>query len=791
MKPLYQNNFIPKILNLGAGLFILSVFLLLPNLSLAQTAVSTGGGWATILVPGLEPIVLAPTPTDILNSEDVLFSQPVTPNTTGLNNAIAAGQAYDVANPNGSGGDTQSTVNSDYAESIGGRITLFLYGIFVSIGGLFAWFGGLALDYSIYEFLILMGQKLNGNFGIGLNSVWTTIRDVFNLIFIFALIWMGIKTILNSDDSSVKKSLGLLIVAALLINFSLLISKAVVDFTNIAAYQIYQSITVTQNNGGRSPFDAIYTSISGDTAVSDRVSDRGTYEVTSISGAFMQQFNLATYANPGDGNSTLSTYVTSSGASGISWKLIGFGILIMFMMMLAGFVFLSGAYLILHRFVVLIIYMMLSPAMFLGWIYPGLDSHAKKWRDGFFKNAFVAPAYLFLVYVALRMSESMTNGGSNMNFGNAYQSSGNGDAFAVFVYFFVMCGFLIAASRAAQIIGASGADMTAKLGNMGVKTITGIAAGGAARIGRGTIGYGAQKFVDSSWAKKNLANKWYGRSVQAGVAKVADSSFEVRQVPGMDKIKVGGQEIDLGTGKKGGMTTRIKEDSKKATGFADWLGEDEAAAKLATLDIIKAQNDKEAEIEAAKNTHKRDLSVLDSELNRKREEYGRATTDKAKERIMAEINDIKDRKRELNEKHKDAILEPLEKELSKLKEEYNKADSKARYNRQIAYMKYLQKSSERFNSLASRIGVGGVLGTSSASALLAGGLGASLIIPSAVVGAVGSSAAAGEGYTASQARSAVIKKYGKDGEKAKKSKEDESELKKIKEKLKEGEEKKD
>jgi hypothetical protein len=358
--------------------------------------------------------------------------------------------------PQASPGNTQGSLET--ARELGG-LNKLLYGFMVTIGGLFAWFGGLLLDTSLQFFVVEMGNRLaNENFGFTVNAIWTIVRDLFNIIFIFALIFIGLKTILNSDDTSVKRDLGMLIVAALLINFSLLFTKMVVDFSNIAAIEIYNSFQVQ----GSGPTAALYQGFTNSNP------SGGGGEIRSLSGVFMDHFNLPSYAD----TDTVRIAYDDSGLGGLfSWKVFSFGFLMMIMMIIAGFVFLAGAVLLIYRFVALVIYLMFSPVLFLGWIYPGFKGQSERYWRGFLRNAFVAPAYLFMLYICARLFEGMA-GRTTMNFGNAFENAGSN--FAVYAYFAVMIFFLIMATRVAGMMGAAGADVTARVGGYGVKMLRGV-----------------------------------------------------------------------------------------------------------------------------------------------------------------------------------------------------------------------------------------------------------------------------------------------------------------------------
>src|SRR3989344_4382648 len=98
----------------------------------------------------------------------------------------------------------------------------------------------------------LAGMLLNGAMYLTVNmkdvlqglpmvdSGWVVFRDVANMLFIFILLYIAIATILNVADT--KKMLTTVIVTALLVNFSLFLTKVVVDASNIVALAFYNKI---------------------------------------------------------------------------------------------------------------------------------------------------------------------------------------------------------------------------------------------------------------------------------------------------------------------------------------------------------------------------------------------------------------------------------------------------------------------------------------------------------------------------------------------------------------------
>src|SRR5262245_25380709 len=108
-------------------------------------------------------------------------------------------------------------------------IAKFIFSVALGIGGLFTGIGGILLDLAVNETILKAGEYLKStslqSFGGGIVQLWQMVRDIFNILFIFSLVYLGIRTILKSDDTETQRKLGYIIIAALLINFSLYITQ--------------------------------------------------------------------------------------------------------------------------------------------------------------------------------------------------------------------------------------------------------------------------------------------------------------------------------------------------------------------------------------------------------------------------------------------------------------------------------------------------------------------------------------------------------------------------------------
>lgn len=384
----------------------------------------------------------------------------------------------------------------------------WIHDIGIGVGGFFAGFGGLLFDKAINLLVLGMGDLfVNQGLGSVITDIWTMIRDLFNILFIFTLVYIGLRTIFDSDDSHTKKMLGMLIAAALLINFSLYIAKVVVDISNFTAVQIYQTTT-----GG----------LSGEYLIEGEF----VTAQASISGAYMQVLNV-------------STWFSTNPQEWDFGDVFVYSVMAMIFLMFLGFVLAYGALMITARFIAIIFYLMFSPFMFLGWILPQFKPFATKWWKGFLGYSFFAPVYIFMLYIGLYALQQIKSGfGEDATFGAAFGGGGQQtvNTFSIFLLFAIGTGFLIGATKVAGVMSQGGAALGMGFADNASKKLTtglgaaGVRAGGAGvgRVVSGGMGMYHKRNLNKidesdakrgrttavsrtrrAWAEKGL-NKKYG-----------------------------------------------------------------------------------------------------------------------------------------------------------------------------------------------------------------------------------------------------------------------------------------
>lgn len=513
-----------------------------------------------------------------------------------------------------------------------------LFGIVTSVFGRLVWLGGVMLDYSIAIFVVGFGQQYaTTGLGFAIDSLWSVVRDIFNLTFIFGLVYIGFKMIFDSSDSNAKKMLGSLVMAALLVNFSLFITKFVIDFSNIAASQFAAAF---YNSGN------------------------GTYEVAA---SFMNLLGLSTLWQQG-------TMVSDGAGYGYI-----FGTLILFLV--AAFVFGAGAILLTIRFVVLNIYMVLSPLMFLGWVFPGFSGTSKDYWKGFLSRAFFAPAYILMIYFSNQILVNLRGNGAGGNMANVFGAPTVSQTTfsSVMPYFILTCVFLISSLVVAQKMGAQGATSAVALGKRASSGTRGYiqkkagnaTVGTAAWVGRNTIGAAGNnatsngnKFGRSinAAAQGKGVKAWAARRVQDVSSAAATASYDVRNVGNL------GKEMGIGEGHKGGFAKMVEERSKK---------EKDRAKKFAYNDQVYADYGVQEEFDTYNDLITRRNKMFE-ELAQTDDQNERTRLSDISRGLQEEISHMEDAK--LSDVEKSRLSEPEQKAKLERLSEFKAARKAAKAN---------------------------------------------------------------------------------------------------------------
>lgn len=358
-------------------------------------------------------------------------------------------------------------------------------------------------------------------------KAWSVVRDISNMLFIIALLYIAIKTILQMNTSNQQRLLGFIIGIALVINFSLFVSRVVIDASNILARVFYNNITPYDENGVAIPPDS--------------------NKPKSVSVGLVRTFDPQNViSNPRDnlGNFALVTILF---------------IALLFYMIL---MFISISMLFVGRVAALWIAMMFSPLAFISAAVPFKIPKFgwSEWWGQLIKSAMMAPIFAFFLYIIILFAGFLTDIQYDVA-NTASSATGWLDALMKNVIPFILIFVLLKEAKAitkdyAGEMGKTFSDWGSKIGGLAVGATAGIAAfGGKQILGRA-----------GSWMERNHnKDSWIGRNVTAKLGRrMSTASYDARTgFVGKQLSKSGLQNLNTLSAPKTGGYAKIREDAKK------------------------------------------------------------------------------------------------------------------------------------------------------------------------------------------------------------------------------------
>lgn len=408
-----------------------------------------------------------------------------------------------------------------------------------------------AVDFSIRDFNTNIDK-----IGI-IEQGYKMVLNLTNMIFIFILLYVAIGVILQFNASNVKKLLTHIIVAALLINFSLFMTKVIIDASNIFAMGFYNGIQ---------------------TEVRDDETGK-ILSVGSISAAMMNGLRISSIFQSKD--SIITKVDESKGLNHLTITMVQFGGSAL--LLVTSFVYFAVAILFIMRFVTLLFYMIFSPVAFLGYVFPELEEYSKKWWKGLQNQALFAPVFMFMIYLIASMISSgklwEISGGDFS--GNATLFDAFGSSFMVAYPVMINYGILIAMMIGALITSKTMAKTGSDVGFKYAEKVRSWAQGTAGRntLGRGAYLAGNNRYMAKFMAKSptvgnfvktqfdNVAGRKFGKESGASYTEALNKSTGKKKKMGDFVNKYIAKGIDNETQKQedliGKKTVSIIKQEKK------------------------------------------------------------------------------------------------------------------------------------------------------------------------------------------------------------------------------------
>ncbi len=350
---------------------------------------------------------------------------------------------------------------------------------------------GSVVSLIIYIEGLIIDYLLSPNFSFTKAPVveigWKITRDLANMFFILILLIIAFATVLRIERYALKQLLWKVVVAALLINFSLVMAGIVIDFTQVLTKFFVNGIT-----GGSGSFTT----------------------------KFMFNMNINNFYKPTNDLGSVGTGLANLGESmfaaiaGILLTLIAGVVLV--------FVFGATAIFLILRIINIWGLLIVAPIAWILWILPNTSGHFQKWWDSFIKWAFFAPIYTFFMFLATKIfdNQGMLSGTFIGTTPTGWNTSGPGLTVAsmpsAIFQFILVIAIMFYALIYAKSFGIMGANATFNtLKGFGDKSKN----WAGRQLRRGALAVGAQKAeVDAAGKVIKPAQPGW---VQRGAEKVA------------------------------------------------------------------------------------------------------------------------------------------------------------------------------------------------------------------------------------------------------------------------------
>jgi len=362
-----------------------------------------------------------------------------------------------------------------------------LAGVVNLVGGLFNTF----VDFAFAD--LASTAFVQVGFGITLG--------VANMFFVLILLWIAVATIFDFEPYTARSLLPKLIIAALLINFSLAIGNTFIKLSNGIAAIFHQRIT---GNGQKYMYNLVADAASfaeiQDTTPPNTAPPASAEEIAAI--------KISAKEMPKSRENDLELGIASR-------------IYKIFISPVFIFVMLAGALFILIRQISLMFLLILGPLAFLFMILPATSGMWSSWWQKLFRWSFFLPAFMFFMFLSLTVGQQLAGAASQGH-----------QAISIWIQYGMTIALMIGSLLVANQMGIYGAGAVNAVGKRMAKGAGKWAGGKAGRMALTPVARVAQKLESSEnrFAQGLMKTPFLRRGLQnvAAAEKKQISNFESR-----------------------------------------------------------------------------------------------------------------------------------------------------------------------------------------------------------------------------------------------------------------------
>lgn len=495
---------------------------------------------------------------------------------------------------------TCATLNdfmSNFTSCLGRSASALIGSFSITVNAWFLELAGLLFNFLVYYTVITFGSfggnaSTLANVTNGINVGWTLFRDLSNIVIIGLFTFIAISIILGLKEYGAKKLVARVLIIAVLINFSLLFTKLIVDASNFTAYQFYNAAQINGNDAHTGVLDtSTYTQFSK----------------TGIAGQFLSYMGItgiqSTFTSLKDGADT-----TQNG-----WVVLLHGLFSGALLCAAALVLLYGSLLLVTRAIMIIVLMLTASIAFATHLVPAFDKRGwSLWWKSLINVAIFAPVLMLFLWITLTLANALapvSGTGTLGDLPNNPTSSGNLGALLGYV---LILGLLFASFK----ISYTFASMASEI-NFATMMAGSLATGGlssvAAFAGRNTIGRLAMsrantrteeaREAEAQMRKAQGAVKIHTENKNFDLAAQAQREVDRLKTTSAKKISSAARYSGIADMKFGGKTSvksKIEERAKAGAKIAEKLklsdDDKDRVRKEAGTKVIEARAPEEKKI---------------------------------------------------------------------------------------------------------------------------------------------------------------------------------------------------
>lgn len=332
----------------------------------------------------------------------------------------------------------------------------------LTIGAGLLLFAGYFFDNAL-QYLVIDFQKTITDLNLfgGIQIAWQLFRDIANIAIIGVFVSVAIMTILGSAEYGAKRLISRVLIVAILINFSLLFTRIVIESTNFVSGQFARSMP-------------------------------GRVENQNISTAetFLTAFGITDWWNTEDVARAAAEQAGNSSA-GFFYGLVGGSV-----MVFISYVLLYGAWVISVRSILLIVALITSSLAFASFLLPQTAAHQyigwNQWWSNLLKAAIFGPLLMVFLWITMQIigRAQVSGAGAALSALSANPAQVSVNQWQQIIFLMIGTGMLFFAIRSAGSFSSSISGYNLWSGGLrsALSGPLGLAAGGIGLAGRNTFG---------------------------------------------------------------------------------------------------------------------------------------------------------------------------------------------------------------------------------------------------------------------------------------------------------------